>query len=499
MMRKCVLAIVVCVLVLTGTWLMLNEETQGTVSETVIGWLPSPVVAFVWGPEAVLTAPGFEVTVDEHAVDDFSGSEQEEDQTPDTSPDLEFPENQKGDESGEADATEPEETGPVVFDENPRYTLALDPVLGEVLRSEVQQGDTAGKILGTWFNADEVAAIVAAARPLCPLTSIHLGRPFAVARDPESKVPSLFKYEMDKKQRLMVERQDGRFVARLEKIEYNTRLELIRGRLVSNLINAVTEQGEGVGFAIALANVFGSEINFITDPREGDTFEVLVEKQYRHDTFSEYGRIVAARYLNDGKTHEAYLFRDTQGRTAYYNAKGESLHRALLKAPLSFLRVTSKYSMARRHPVSGNVRPHQGIDYGAASGTPIMAVGHGTVTLAGRAGGYGNQVIIKHGNGLESLYGHMSRFAKGISKGKTVRQGQTIGYVGSTGVATGPHLDFRIKQRGKFVNPTKLVVPRDPGVPSRSMGAFKTVIKRVDSFWNGGTPLAEYDGDTILD
>lgn len=505
-MKKAFWGVVAAVLIAAGLWLS-DEERRGALAEAVREHLPVTAVLFIWGPEAVIEAQGFDAATEEHV----DGEAPAEDETPDcvkpvdeTAGDSAAPGEAESAEStpGTADPAEAESDGArvgeaVVFEENPRYTITLDPEQGEILRSEVQQGDITGKILEAWFNANEVAAILAAAKPVWPLTNIHVGRPFAVVRDAATQTPRLFKYEVDKNRRLVVERTDTGFGARMEKIEYETRLVLVRGTLATNLISAVTGQGEGVGFAIALADVFGSEINFITDPREGDTFEALVEKQYRHDQFSDYGRIVAARYLNDGKLHEAYLFRDAAGRSAYFNAKGESLHRAILKAPLSFLRVTSKYSMSRRHPVSGRVRPHQGIDYGAPHGTPIMAVGHGVVTQVGRAGGYGNQVIIRHGNGLESLYGHMSRFSKGVSSGKKVRQGQTIGYVGATGVATGPHLDFRIKQGGKFVNPAKLVVPRDPGVSNKNMAAFKNVTSRINSLWTGAAPLNTYDPDTL--
>ena len=191
--------------------------------------------------------------------------------------------------------------------------------------------------------------------------------------------------------------------------------------------------------------------------------------------------MLGAKFTNQNKQHTAYLFHNERGRETYYNAEGDNLHRELLKAPLSFLRVTSRYSMARRHPVFGNTRPHQGIDYGAPTGTPIMAVGDGVITNIGRAG-YGKQVIIRHDNGLESLYGHMSRFAKKHEERQTRPAGQTIGYVGATGTATGPHLDFRIRKQGQFVNPDKLIIPRDQALEKRRMADYKLVVHAVDAY-----------------
>lgn len=478
--------------------------------------LPASLQEQIWGE--VLAEP---MRGAEHELDDFGNLVAE---TPDgaASPDADAAAPSTTDEptesassdagDGEDSAGQPDsdiaadegdpapEPGPVVYEEDPRYTVELVPDRGEVFRSEVQSGDRAEKLLAPWLDNGDFQALLEAANPVYQLTRIRVGRPFSVVRDPETQRFREFKYEFSKDERLVVERGADGFTARKEKIDYETRLERLSGRIETNLSEAVTTgMNESIGLAIALADVFASEINFISDPRVGDTFELLVEKRYRNGTFADYGRLIGARYVNDGKLHQAYLFHDASGRAAYYNAKGESLHRALLKAPLSFLRVTSRYTMARRHPVHGSVRPHQGIDYGAPSGTPIMAVGAGVITKAGRAGGYGNQVIIRHGGGLESLYGHMLRFAKGIRAGVKVRQSQTIGYVGSTGVSTGPHLDFRIRQRGAFVNPDKLVVPRDEGIGSRQRAAFKTLVNDVDAFWKGTRELTTYDPDAWLE
>lgn len=421
----------------------------------------------------------------QHIIDVFSS-----DEAPGRTGDEDGAESAEGQESAES---EPE--GPQVFEENPRYTVEQDAERGEILRSEVLKGDSAGKILGAWLNANDSAALLAAAKPVYTLTNIRIGHAFSITRDPKNGDFRSFRYEVDGERFLVVDRTETGFAARIDKIDYTTQLVHLQGTISTNLSEAVVGLGENVGLAISMADIFGSEINFITDLRVGDSFDVLVEKRSHNGVFKGYGRMIGARFTNKGKAHQAYMFLNENGRTAYYNNKGESMRRTLLKAPLSFLRVTSRYNMARKHPVFGVVRPHQGIDYGAPHGTPIMAVGDGTVAAAGRAGGYGNQVVLRHSGGLESLYGHMSGFAKGIRSGVWVRQGQTIGYVGATGTATGPHLDFRIKQRGKFVNPDKLVVPRDPGVDRRSMKRFKAVIAAVDAYWDGKKDPASYDPD----
>ena len=459
-MRHILWCLITACLVLSSTALLLHFD-----EELAARLLPAPLQRLVLSVEDALSP-----LPPEHAEDDFPGPP-------------------------EPAASEAEETEePEVYEANPRYTVERDPERGEILRGEVQRGDTAGKILGEWMDANDLAALLAAAKPVYALTSICFGQPFAIVRDPDDGSFRSFCYEINQEASLVVEKTPEGFRARQEEIDYRITLTAVRGRIVSTLSEAVAQEGENVALAIALADIFASEINFITDLREGDSFEVLVEKRFRGDAFAGYGRVLGARFVNRGERHAAYLFHNEQGRETYYDAKGENLRRQIMKAPLSFLRVTSRYSMARRHPVFGNVRPHQGIDYGAPSGTPIMAVGDGVITSIGRAGGYGKQIIIRHNNGLESLYGHMSRFAKTMKKGKRVRQGQTIGYVGATGTATGPHLDFRIRKNGTFVNPGKLIIPRDPGLEKRRLDRYRAVGRAAAPCLAGNLPTP-YDPD----
>ncbi len=438
--------------------------------------LPEPLDALVGCVEEALSLPS-----PEHAEDGFRS-----DGTANAVRDAA---------EGQAEESGPDEDRePDIYESNPRYTVEQDPEQGEILRSEVQRGDTAGKILGEWLDSNDLAELLAAAKPIYALERVRFGQGFFIVREPRTGVFRSFHYEINPEKSLVVEKKEGRFVARLEETAYQTSLAVVRGTIRSTLSESVAEQGESVALAIALATVFASEINFITDLREGDSFEVVVEKRFHDNDFEGYGRVLGAKFTNQRKQHAAYLFHNERGREAYYTAEGDSLHRQLLKAPLSFLRVTSKYSMARRHPVFGTVRPHQGIDYGAPTGTPIMAVGDGVITSIGRAGGYGKQIVIRHDNGLESLYGHMSRYAGHMKDGKRVRQGQTIGYVGATGTATGPHLDFRIRRQGRFVNPDKLIIPRDQGLDARRMAEYKAVVQAVDAYLAGGD-TAGYNPD----
>lgn len=365
-----------------------------------------------------------------------------------------------------------------------------------VIKGTLYKGDTVTKIMGQWATDEEIQNYVRATREVFPLTAFRAGQPYVLVCDVQSGAVKRFEYEIDQKRRLVVEGSDVP-VARVEEIEYEVMLSRIEGNIDDNLFQAVADMGESPQLALLLANLFGWEINFIRDLKEGDSFGILVEKLYREGVFKGYGRTLGATFTNKGKTYEAFLFNDVRGYEHHYNPRGENLKKTLLQAPLSFTRITSGYSKSRKHPIFGDHRAHYGVDYGAPTGTPVKAVGDGVVTLRGWVGGYGNQVSIRHTAGLESMYSHLSGFSRGISKGARVRQGQVIGFVGSTGYATGPHLDFRLKQNGSFINPTKAVNPRSEPIPRAQMRAFEERMALVRAFMNGERGLKEYAPDMI--
>ena len=329
------------------------------------------------------------------------------------------------------------------------------------------------------------------------MRSFREGQPYAIVTDTASGRVKRFEYEIDNRRRLVVEGVEEP-VARVEAIEYVTLLGTVEATISDNLFQAVADVGESPQMALQLAELFGAEINFIRDLQEGDSFSVLVEKRYREGEYKGYGRILAAHFTNKGKTFEAYLFRDGSERAQYYNRKGENLRKTLLQAPLAFTRVTSRFTSSRKHPILGYSRPHMGVDYGAPTGTPVKAVGEGTVTKRGWAGGYGNQIIVKHVAGLESMYSHLSGYARGLRQGQRVRQGQVIGFVGSTGLATGPHLDFRLRQNGNFINPTKAINPRGAPVSAKRRAAFEKTVAEELAYLQGRRPLAGYTVDSVV-
>lgn len=373
---------------------------------------------------------------------------------------------------------------------------AAQDVRGEVRRGKVARGDTMDKILE---NASGSAArhYVNAARKVFSPRSFRAGQPYVVVTDPETGRVARFEYEIDDNRRLVVEGLDEPS-ARLEDIEYTVVLDTAEGAVESSLFQAVADVGETPQLALKLVQLFGSEINFIKDLRAGDSFRVLMEKRYRDGRYSDYGRILAATFTNRGRTWEAFLFADRNGREQYYNRRGENLHKTLLQAPLAVTRVTSSFSHKRFHPILRRPKPHLGVDYGAPTGTPVKAVGDGVVTARGWAGGYGNQIVIRHNSSLESLYAHLSGYARGLVKGRRVRQGDVIGYVGSTGLSTGPHLDFRLRQDGRFINPAKAINPRGEPVPAKARKSFENSVRASLDYLDGRRNLSDYKEDSVL-
>lgn len=301
---------------------------------------------------------------------------------------------------------------------------------------------------------------------------IRSDRPYRLVRSVDGLLRE-FEYQIDNDRFLRIMSRLGEpDVLDAEVVPYvkDTAVEAIRGHIDaehSSVIAAMNATGENVQLAMSLAEIFGGQVDFESDIQQGDSFEVLFEKSTREGEFAGYGEILGVRLVADGREHQAFRWTDPKtGRAAYYDQDGRSLKRAILRSPLRFVpRVTSGFSRKRLHPVHRTYRAHLGVDYGAAHGSPVVAVADGVVVSAGWAGGGGNQIRLRHSKSLETYYLHLSRFAKGVRKGAKIDQGQVIGYVGSTGTATGPHLDYRLKKNGVFVNPLVEHRKQPPGEP----------------------------------
>jgi murein DD-endopeptidase MepM/ murein hydrolase activator NlpD len=252
------------------------------------------------------------------------------------------------------------------------------------------------------------------------------------------------------------------------------------GTIESSLWAAMASQGIPAKLIAAFADIFAWQIDFLTDTRQGDSFKIIYEigTAEKKDTKS-FLKIIAAEYKTVSNSYKAFYFKTNKGTEGYFDEKGKSVKNAFLKAPLQFSKISSYFTTRRVHPILKIARPHLGIDYAAPSGTPVSSIGDGTVLKAQYNGGFGNLVIIRHANGYETYYGHLSKYGKGIKSGVKVNQGQVIGYVGMTGLATGPHLDFRIKLNGKFFDYLKMKQPPSTTLLGEDKTNFENNIKNI--------------------
>jgi murein DD-endopeptidase MepM/ murein hydrolase activator NlpD len=266
-----------------------------------------------------------------------------------------------------------------------------------------------------------------------------------------------------------------------------------RARIESSLFEAGQKAGISSRTIMTLANqIFGFDIDFALDIRQGDEFGVLYEQEYQDGRYVNDGRILAAEFVNQGKTHRAVWFESKDGQVkGYYTPEGRGMRKAFLRAPLDFTRISSAFNSRRLHPILGIMRAHKGTDYAAPTGTPIWAAGNGRVVFVGRKGGYGNVVVIDHGKGISTVYGHMSRFGRGLRVGRQVGQGDTIGYVGMTGLATGPHLHYEYRVNGQQKNPAKLPLPSTE-IPATYLAEFRSsaevTLAKLDLTSGSGVP-----------
>ncbi|MDA8161821.1 MAG: M23 family metallopeptidase [Desulfobacteraceae bacterium] len=251
--------------------------------------------------------------------------------------------------------------------------------------------------------------------------------------------------------------RDGGYKVYKDYVTLERRVVRLDGVINDSLFSAFSRIGEEPRLAIAFADIFASQLDFNTESMPGDRFNLIVEKYYKHGVFIGYGRILAARYEGASKNLEAFFFRtnDSSGGK-YFDQKGSELGTAFLRSPLPVFRVTSRFTRNRLDPILGVERPHLGVDLAAPIGTPVMAAADGRVKFAGWENGFGKTVLLQHSGGLETQYAHLSRFGYGVKVGARVKQKQIIGYVGVSGMSTGPHLDYRISENGVFKNPFSL-------------------------------------------
>ena len=336
-----------------------------------------------------------------------------------------------------------------------------------------------GVLLDKGLVPQQVNEIVEVGRGTFDLRRARPGDRLSLYRDESGQVMLFEMRRAGSGDTLVVRRTPMGLIASRREPAYSVRLALAEGSITSSLYADARREGLDGRLVMDLAEIFAWDIDFLSDLQPGDTFRVIYEQKVAETGPAQTGRILAAEMVNNGQIHTAYYFQDDEGHAGYYDAGGRALQKEFLKSPLRYSRISSGFSHARLHPVLKIRRPHLGVDYAAPAGTPVEAVADGRVTYCGWKGGFGRYVEIRHRKGLTTCYGHLSAFGRGLRRGELVRQGQVIGYVGATGMATGPHLDFRIAENGVWVDPLKKQSREAKPIPAAMRARFATFVSQV--------------------
>ncbi|MFL1466465.1 OapA family protein [Marinobacter sp. HN1S83] len=336
---------------------------------------------------------------------------------------------------------------------------------------KIKSGDTLSSLFrDAGFNDGIMLKVIHGEGEADKLQRLYAGETIAFATDANGDLAAI-----DLKRSLLetlhISRVEDGFKGETIVREPEARPAFVSGVIDGSLYVAAREAGMSDRLAMEMAGIFGWDIDFVYDVRKGDRFEVIYEELYLDGEKFDTGRILSARFINRGEENIALLYTDSNGDSDYYAPDGSSMRKAFLRTPIN-ARVSSPFNMQRRHPVLDVVRPHEGTDYAAPPGTPIKAAGNGRVHFAGWKGGYGRTVILSHGDNITTLYAHMSRLGKGIGNGSRVKQGETIGYVGSSGMVTGPHLHYEFRKNGAPRNSRTVDLPDAKPVPKSEMARF---------------------------
>jgi len=339
----------------------------------------------------------------------------------------------------------------------------------------VEKGQTLGSIFGEiGVHGRELALLLEQMKDPRGLTTLRPGERLGVKRSGEGHLLAI-QYDADSSTRHLVEWHGERIHETTIERPLERRTHVSSGVISSSLFAAAEDAGLSDDMVVEMAKVFGYDIDMAQDLRKGDKFFVVYEAAYRDGELAAGGRILAATFYNRAKRFEAVGYQRPNGEFEYYDQSGRPLRKAFIRTPVEFSRISSRFSSARKHPVLGTVRAHRGVDYAAPSGTPIIAASNGKVSFSGWQNGFGKVVIIDHGQGYTTLYGHMSRIV--ANKGVRVRQGEVIGYVGMTGLASGPHLHYEFRVKGMHRDPLKVTMPPPERLPLAIMTTFHASVK----------------------
>ncbi len=329
----------------------------------------------------------------------------------------------------------------------------------ESINVTVRSGDTMERIFRkNKLNLGHLASIVGLQEAGRYIRKLRPGDEFEIQHD-QGQVISLYR-ELDLTSALIVSKNESGFTSEIVERPIELRRRLAYGRIETSLFESAADAGMSDKLIMNLAGIFAWDVDFVLDIRRGDDYFILFEQIYQQGKYITDGEIVAAEFNNNGRTFRAVRYVDESGRSDYFTPDGRSVRKAFIRTPVDFTRVSSSFNPRRKHPILNTIRAHRGVDYASPRGTPIKAAGDGKVIFRGRKGGYGNAIILQHGGNITTLYGHMSKYANSSRLGKRVKQGQTIGYVGSTGLATAAHLHYEYRLNGVHRNPRTVKLPQ---------------------------------------
>ena len=341
----------------------------------------------------------------------------------------------------------------------------------------VKSGDSLYLIFKRLGLPQRDLALMTGSKPLKKkLTRLAPGQEIELYVDAESRLTRLV-HRLDRIRSLHVSRDGDSFTFEEVVEPPEISVATAAGIIDSSLFEAGQRAGLSDNIIMQMTDIFGWDVDFALDIRAGDRFALIYEEQLKDGEKIGEGSIIAAEFTNRGRRIRAVRYVDPAGHTDYFSDDGRSMRKAFLRTPVNFTRISSRFSFSRRHPLLHKMRAHRGVDYAAPRGTPVRASGDGKVTFAGRKGGYGRTIILQHGSTYTTLYAHLSRFSKGIRSGRRVEQGQVIGYVGSTGLATGPHLHYEFRVRGVHRDPLKVELPQAAPLPREYMADFREKAK----------------------
>ena len=374
--------------------------------------------------------------------------------------------------------------------------VAVDKTVADYWRNErVQRGDTVDELLRRLSIADPAAGdYLRKSAEAASFRKLPVGTEVQAETTATGGLIALRYLDNDSAQ-ILINKQSGEFQTKTLPAQLETRLFVRTGEIKTNLYAATDAAGLPDAAADQLSDLFSGDIDFHHDLRKGDRFTVVYEMTYSNGALLHMGRIQAAEFINQGHTYrDLYLQKDAQ-HGDYYTPEGKSVHKAFLRSPIPYSRVSSSFSLSRFHPILKKWRSHKGTDFAAPMGTKVKVTADGIVAVVGREGGYGNVIMVNHQGRYTTVYGHLSRFAKGLHKGQYVTQGEVIGYVGMTGLATGPHLHYEFRVNGQQKDALRVALPDAKPIDSADLAAFQPVaeglVARLDLLRN--TNLAQLD------